>query len=146
MYKIVKDEHGQPIPCSGTSTDKDGNTKEVGDCANVDHIPEVVTDLASDTGLLKKLVDREWIVRDICSVGDISPLSGMDTDASLGQFVNIACGSIGIEGDQDFSSFAPSDEAFVADPDEIPGWEALDIGRKDIFAVDRYAHLEDGAQ
>ena len=34
----------------------------------------------------------------------------------------------------------------MANPDEIPGWQALDIAWKNILAVDRDTHLKDGAQ
>ena len=57
---------------------------------------------------------------------------------------HVLVGGLRVHADQDADVAPAGDEALPGGPDREPGRQPLDVGRKEVLARDRDAHLEDG--
>ena len=118
----------------------------MGQRTDVHHVGNVIFLFALEASIANELVDRNAIVGDVVPLGQVTPIVVVDADAAGRQNFDIFMHRGGVEGNEQLGGVPPGDVPFMTGANVVPGGQALDVGREDVFAVDRDTHFEQGAQ
>ncbi len=122
------------------------NIQQPGQRADVDHVGDVVLQLAFHARVADEHIDGHGVVGDVIPLGDRAPVAVVEADAAGRQRLDVLDDCHLVERHQNLRRMAAGGVAVLAQPDVIPRRQSLNIRREDIFPVDGDAHLEQRAQ
>ena len=100
-------------------------------CADVDHVGDVVLQVVRQTGFLHKLVDRHGVVGNVVTAGWNRQRVVVQNDATGSDAGHVVGEAARIQADHDVVAIAPGQIAVFAQADDVPGGQALDVAGKE---------------
>src|SRR6185437_14150974 len=114
--------------------------------AHVHHILDQFAQLGLRADGRSDLVERHRIADHVVAILLEVQVFFVNGHATRGQRQNVFLGSLRVERDQYFGVALPGDVTVLAGADGVPGRQAGDVGREEVFAADRHTHAEDALQ
>src|SRR5574341_151013 len=120
------------------------NIQPVGEVAYINQLDHVIAQIGRHVCLVHQRLYRHRVVGNIRALPRNFPLFRVQTDALSRETLDIVHDSRLIHGDQHLAGLATGCVTLFAQPDGKPSGKALNIGGKNILAVDRNSHLKEG--
>jgi len=122
------------------------DVEQEGQHAYIHHVGDIVLQLECHVGFLDQLADRHRVVGDIRSPRRDRQGVVVQNDAAFCHVSHVLRHGATVQADRDLVWIAVRQVAILAQADDVPRGQALDVAREQVLAGDGDAHLEECPQ
>src|SRR6185503_2077520 len=95
---------------------------------------------------LDNILDRNRVDGDVSPRNGQLDVAGVVESSARRDRCQVACERVRVDRNDDLVRLASPKVAILAGPNGVPGWQTLNVGREEVLARNRDAHLENCPQ